>query len=50
MASIPQMEKMIDVYHVELCCEDQDWDNLDSFIKVSSAFCSSRDQADYGRK
>lgn len=34
LATLPRMEKMIDVYHVELCCEDQDWDNLDSFVKV----------------
>jgi hypothetical protein len=30
------MEKMLDVYHVELCCEDQDWENLDSFTKAST--------------
>jgi len=36
LATLPQMEKMLDVYHVEVCCEDQDWESLDSFTKASA--------------
>jgi acetolactate synthase regulatory subunit len=36
LATLPQMEKMLDVYHVEICCEDQDWESLDTFTKAST--------------
>lgn len=28
------MEKAIDVFEVEVLCEDEDWENLEVFIKV----------------
>lgn len=33
-STLAQMEKMIDVFHVELCCEDQDWEDLETFTQV----------------
>jgi hypothetical protein len=35
------MEKTVDVYYAEMCCEDQDWDLLGRFAQVSGTIQES---------